>query len=305
MGMTVTWDLDPTAVKYRIYRDTKAFTPGSLPTDVVEVLKDAVIEVNGKGAHEYDDAVRQTVYHLMFCVEDAAGNVSYSERTVMGYFPESGPGPTELLRGTWEFGYFGEVSSTELPSYQDMINALLSAGATARSWVSTNPTAWNKCIVNGRIIFIPTTPLIITTVTVGSSGSNPINSVKATLLDGTVRLRNRDNEFSARLPSAHTDAIGVVNIGSTDLKDIKFINSELAMIAGLMTAGTSNSLVYPSGAKPDVNLSLGDYPVTQVLSSTFISSNSVCSVNATTGVLETTSVYNTTSSYRPILELLF
>lgn len=304
MGMTVTWDLDPAAVKYRIYRDTKAFTPGSLPTDVVEVLKGAVTEVNGKGAHEYDDAVRQTVYHIMFCVEDATGNVSYSERTVMGYFPESGPGPTELLRGTWEFGYFGEVSSTELPSYQDMIDALLSAGAVARTWTSTNPTAWNKCIVNGRIIFIPTTPLEIATSFSSGGTTTAQAAYKATLLDGTAHLRNRDNEFSIRLPSMHTGHTSFAYMPIPDFKVPEVINSEMAMVAGLMVVPTPTTSLAPTpGVLPDINLSLGDYPATTVVGNVYTGSAAYCIYN-TNGVFGSTSISSTTS-YKPILELLF
>lgn len=299
MGMTVTWDLDPTAVKYRIYRDTKAFTPGSLPTDVVEVLKDAVVEVNGKGTHEYDDAVRQTVYHLMFCVEDATGNTSYSERTIMGYFPESGPGPTELLRGNWEFGYFGEVPTAELPSYLEIVTALKTAGST-RDMYTANPASWNKCVVNGRIIYIPSSNSQL-----GAQYNGGVSYFASLKLDGSVKLRRGDAEFSIRAPSAHTGYTGISTITKDPgINSNEIIKSELGMVLALMVSSKTTTLNAVGGALPSTLLSLGDYENGIVHGSTIIGNDLWCvSGNGTTITRQSTT--NQTIYARPILELLF
>lgn len=70
----------------------------------------------------------------------------------MGYFPSgTGPGPQELLRGSWELGYFGEVNTGLLPSYKDIRIGF----KTMTSYPGTFPTTWHKCVAQGNIIYIP------------------------------------------------------------------------------------------------------------------------------------------------------
>lgn len=61
---------------------------------------------------------------------------------------DSGPGPTELLRGNYEFGLFGPVDYNELPSY----SAVATVSGVARN-VSTVPTLVLKWCINGKIIY--------------------------------------------------------------------------------------------------------------------------------------------------------
>lgn len=67
-------------------------------------------------------------------------------------FPITGPGPATLIRGDWEFGYFGIVlvSSGTVPTSAQLVTA------TGISYqVNSTLTQYHKCVVNGKIIFIP------------------------------------------------------------------------------------------------------------------------------------------------------
>lgn len=72
------------------------------------------------------------------------------------YFPDSGPGNKTLKAGTATFGYFGEVTSTELFNGWEVAAA---AGLEAGVEISTSATTWFKFIRNGRYLFIPITQL--------------------------------------------------------------------------------------------------------------------------------------------------
>lgn len=75
----------------------------------------------------------------------------------MGYFPSgTGPGPQDLLRGSWELGYFGEVDTGSLPSYEDIRIGF----KTMTNPAGTPPTTWHKCVAQGNIIFIPDNSLL-------------------------------------------------------------------------------------------------------------------------------------------------
>lgn len=61
---------------------------------------------------------------------------------------DNGPGPQKLIRGNFEFGLFGEVSTTDLPTFDAVA---LSAGVTRN--VSGNPSVALKWCINGKIIY--------------------------------------------------------------------------------------------------------------------------------------------------------
>jgi len=68
----------------------------------------------------------------------------------LGFYPDTGPGPTTLTRGDWEFGFFGEIPASQLFLYSD-ITAKVQADINQIGTMDT----WLKWVVNGRIIFIP------------------------------------------------------------------------------------------------------------------------------------------------------
>lgn len=69
----------------------------------------------------------------------------------VGNYPDTGPGPKTIMRGTWEFGVFGEVDANLLPGFSEIQEKV---GIAPNNAV----VRFYKWIVNGRIIFIPWGP---------------------------------------------------------------------------------------------------------------------------------------------------
>ncbi|ANZ48729.1 putative virion structural protein [Erwinia phage vB_EamM_ChrisDB] len=71
---------------------------------------------------------------------------------MQGFFPYTGPGPQELIRGDWNCGYFGSLKNTEFFLGAAEINAL----AGVAIW-NQSPVLFHKFIWHDRILFIPDT----------------------------------------------------------------------------------------------------------------------------------------------------
>lgn len=67
-----------------------------------------------------------------------------------GTFLDPGPGSNQLLRGDWDFGYFGFVPLAQMFDYTAVQQAL----GIAKAPDTQTLTGFHKCIVNGRILFI-------------------------------------------------------------------------------------------------------------------------------------------------------
>lgn len=102
---------------------------------------------------EYTDTTVPTInkvywYRVDFVDEfmATADSVEFS----MGYYPTgTGPGPQELLRGTWELGFFGYVNVGDLPNFETIGNGFIYPRNTDA------PTLWCKCVVQSNIIYVP------------------------------------------------------------------------------------------------------------------------------------------------------
>lgn len=102
---------------------------------------------------EYTDTTVPTInkvywYRVDFVDEfmATADSVEFS----MGYYPTgTGPGPQELLRGTWELGFFGYVNVGDLPNFETIGNGFI----YPRN--KDAPTLWCKCVVQSNIIYVP------------------------------------------------------------------------------------------------------------------------------------------------------
>ena len=96
-------------------------------------------------------AVRNKVYY--YVISSIKGDdVLFTPNQQYGYFPDTGPGPSKLLRGNWNEGYFGTCTQAELFGAAELCTALAftpSAQNTNTSWV------WHKFILDGKILFMP------------------------------------------------------------------------------------------------------------------------------------------------------
>ncbi|QXO09599.1 hypothetical protein pEaSNUABM11_00175 [Erwinia phage pEa_SNUABM_11] len=85
-------------------------------------------------------------------------------RAAVGVYPDSGPGTKELRVGDTEFGYFGPVSGTLMPSSQQLVNAILDGSGITPPTIAT-PTSpdWMKFYYKGKVVFVPKTNMVGTT----------------------------------------------------------------------------------------------------------------------------------------------
>lgn len=87
---------------------------------------------------------------------------TWSVEQPLASFDSTGPGSSKLLRGNWEFGYFGSVDKSLMPTFSEVATA---AGISTDSTAMTALKVFHKWIVGGRIIFIPDTPFASSNLT--------------------------------------------------------------------------------------------------------------------------------------------
>lgn len=150
----------------------------------------------------------------------------------LGYFPDSGPGANALIRGTWEFGYFGEVPATNMPGFSDIETA---TGATKGT---DSPIVFHKWVVNGKIIFIPDVPYS-QALTLQNFGklSWPANG---TVSDG-VTVDKGAYRFSPRLPFATTLRTTAPAVMETAGSAEQRVSEVAALLATIGNYDTTNS----------------------------------------------------------------
>lgn len=79
----------------------------------------------------------------------------YEIPTTRAYEPPLGPGPTELLAGTLDHGFFGETTSEELLTYETLASQVgLSAGVSQFNTESL----WLKFALDGKILYVAKKP---------------------------------------------------------------------------------------------------------------------------------------------------
>lgn len=184
----------------------------------------------GTTALSYEDtsAVLNKVYFYSTIVyEGTLTNTSIE--MPLASFETTGPGPATLLRGDWDYGYFGEIpaENTALPTLTELCSVL---GVAYDSGLQYQHTKWHKWIVNGRILFIPSVWATLSGVRYTTTPNIfiPINGSESSALKWT----KGDNNFYVRLPFANrldaADNGGVLPLNNTAFP---FYKSELCALA--------------------------------------------------------------------------
>ena len=135
----------------RIYRSSKRIT---------DLASAQVIATLPETATTYTDPSPplNTVSHycLVFVLlDDSLVKCSSQPK---GYFPNgTGPGPTELLIGDWDIGYFGALPVSSLYTADELRAAIGTASLPGQVVGITNAkmTTWYKFVFEGKIIFVP------------------------------------------------------------------------------------------------------------------------------------------------------
>lgn len=126
-----------------IYRSLTPINLAALPAPLVTLAGSETSYVDATAA-------RNTVYNYIIAVTKGNDTV-LSQNKAYGYYPDTGPGPTTLIRGDWTEGYFGSMSSTEFITAQELITA---TGVNAQG-ANLVTNIWHKFALDGKILFIP------------------------------------------------------------------------------------------------------------------------------------------------------
>lgn len=256
----------------------------------------------GTTALSYEDtsAVLNKVYFYSTIVyEGTLTNTSIE--MPLASFETTGPGPATLLRGDWDYGYFGEipVSNTALPTLQELSTAL---GLPYDSTLQSQHTKWYKWIVNGRILFIPSV-LVAGTGTRANVNTNifiPINGKE----EDAVQWSKNNVDFFVRLPFANRlDAADNNGVNPMENLDYPFYKSELCALSASflgIVGGNRLPVVYSFADNPTIT-SNGGYSWTNTWVSTTTMLNWLAVSNSNPTVLG----YTNSRGFYAILSLKF
>lgn len=148
MSIKITWANPDQVDTINLYRSNEKFGIDTLPVEPYQTFTDNELEYDDK------NVVRNELYYYM--VEKVDGtNKSYTPLMARAYFPDSGPGKTELELGDWFAGYFGKVNQDEFYTPSELlveINNLVDGGF---KYPNNGDADWRKFIFNGKVLFIP------------------------------------------------------------------------------------------------------------------------------------------------------
>lgn len=148
MSIKITWNNPESVDSITIYKSTSKIDLGALP--------DPYVTIAGTATQFIDSGVsRNTVYHYVIAKTIGTDTI-YSPSQAHGYYPNTGPGPQELIRGDWESGYFGPVSQGELYTWVELRSLVQGEfGLTITPAVGVGPAAteWHKFAYKGKVIF--------------------------------------------------------------------------------------------------------------------------------------------------------
>lgn len=129
----------------KVYRSLTKINQGNLGTPLATLAGNALTYT--------DNTVQRGVtYHYVVTTvvgTDEAPSAEY----IIAYIPYTGPGPQTLLRGTWEYGYFGRIPLEDLFSSVEFVAACDMTGLCTPNAVTGN--YWHKIVYKGKILFFP------------------------------------------------------------------------------------------------------------------------------------------------------
>lgn len=146
MPIKLDWvDHNVAADSRKVYRSLTKIDQGNLGVPLATLAGDALTYT--------DNTVQRGVtYHYVVTNvigEDEAPSAEY----VIAYIPYTGPGPQAIVRGTWDYGYFGRVPLEDIFSSTELVK-----GCNLTSGITINTAAgnyWHKVVYAGKILFFP------------------------------------------------------------------------------------------------------------------------------------------------------
>lgn len=143
MPIKLDWyDNTPGIDKQFIYRSLTPINQASPGTPLAEVASDVFTYT--------DNTVVQGQLYYYAIASSKGDQISISRQVPIAYYAETGPGPQTLVRGDWNFGYFGSIPLTDIADATTIIAAM---GSTAMK--VGGATLWYKVAYKGKVLFVP------------------------------------------------------------------------------------------------------------------------------------------------------
>lgn len=229
MAVKLNWTAPDNASKVTIYRALSKIQHNALPAPLTEL--DGTVT-------SYSDAtaIRNTVYHYVVAVEAADGTVRMSQSQSHGYYPDTGHGPSKLIRGDYNEGYFGSISAAEFFSAISLGAAMKLVSSQVDSYFSWSNTApvWDKFALDGKILLIPRTSIALVQPRhvyysgfmygTDDNGKYPTNSILPSYgAANQKRLVERDGyRYRVRtIRSSTKETDQIVDVGNPETEDLR------------------------------------------------------------------------------------
>lgn len=229
MSHLIKWDNMDDIPSIKIYRSTSRFTPANLPADARNLGGETT-------EYEYTDAVRGTLYYFMIEAIDTDGYSVFSPLFNSAYLPDTGPGPTKLIRGDCEMGYFGEVAAADVITFQEIWAQVVDNGKLPLIPAPSNTNLiYHKFILMGKIIYVPTVAFhnqIHFYVGSRSATYERYGWTTGWDINTGLLLSKGKYSFRWRMPKARVSDDVRATVTAWDYKSDDFLNSELSLIAG-------------------------------------------------------------------------
>lgn len=317
MSITLNWtNKNPNTTNFKVYRGTSK-TALSLLTTLAS------------SATTYTDntAVNNTLYYYQ--VNVVLGGLDEIPGAIVPHaaVTDTGPGPTTLIAGSMEWGFFGTIPVAEFIS--DSAYKALSAVGNA---YSTAITSWYKFAYKGKILFVASDPARTQTVApymfakaiynegayLGTGDSSlPHTLVGASAVPQTKRATFGSYEFIVRAMKANETTPANAN-GITNSYNPPVSREPIFSEANLIASGSSNWAVVASylaaGLMPPKLIGsgglIGPYQNSYFITQHFNNASSYYALMMVNNNTSTTSVstyaYQTSIAcvFLPILELV-
>ncbi|MCY1424284.1 hypothetical protein D9M71_400210 [compost metagenome] len=203
----------------KVYRSLTKIDQGNLGTPLATLAGSALTYT--------DNTVQRGVtYHYVVTSvvgEDEAPSAEY----VIAYIPYTGPGPQNLLRGNWDFGYFGRVPLEDIFSAVELCS-VLNMPATTSVEASTG-NYWHKIVYKGKILFFPCNRIaygatfaqlyqlgLVYGARPSSEWPAAIKTYLGTIAQNKI-VSSHEHKFIVRLPTSRSDMLST----STTVADLK------------------------------------------------------------------------------------
>jgi hypothetical protein len=312
MPIKLDWiDHNVGAESRKVYRSLTKIDQGNLGTPLATLPGTALT---------YTDTTVQRGVTYHYVVTSVVGaDEAPSAEYIIAYIPYTGPGPQTLIRGTWDYGYFGRVPLEDIFSAGELCNMCGITAATGTPDLSA-VNYWHKIVYKGKILFYPNARIAssVTPATLYQLGwlygARPSSEWPAAIktqygiIDQSKMLNSGIHKFYVRAPTSRSNMLST----STAVADLR--GGEIdAVFAGVYLNRDFNVDNIPAMDDSVAVISTGQYIITaDYYSGTGAAINSVyrgCSSTAAGNIdqLQPAYGFNSPSAsvvWRPVLELV-